>query len=256
MIYTQNEDNSLMMQGRFLGFFSPQSRSWPNQKSWDTFQLKLCLQPHSLIRAFLLAGLERTELQWNHPQWPLPVEQAEALLIRVAALMHQGLREMEAPVTGRKWSVTALEVQGRREFVTCPSPWPASAAVEHRFVSADIVAYMSHTLHWKFYLMSFEEKYFKQFYVFLYPGKKFENTSSPCGESFLFSSCQNTRVIWVFLSSFPDACFELMGLNRSNLLCWHFPPPSAQRVSLCRYIIISFPEETALLKIEQMGWEI
>lgn len=238
-------------------FFSPQSRSWPNQKSWDTFKLKLCLQRHTLIRAFLLAGLERTELQ-SVPRGTIlsGLSQWSRQKLSSSALMYQGLREIEAPVVGRKWSVTAMEVQERREFVMCPSPWPASAAVEHRFVSADIVAYMSHTLHWKFYLMSFEEKYFKQFYVFLYPGKKFEHTSSPCGESFLFSSCQNTRVIWVFLSSFPDACFELMGLNRSNLLCWHFPPPTAQRVSLCRYIIISFPEETALLKIEQMGWEI
>lgn len=123
-------------------------------------------------------------------------------------------------------------------------------------LTTDLWACMTHTLHWKFNVMGFDAKYFQLFYVFRFLGKKFEHTSSPHGERFLFSSCQNTRVIWVFLSSFPDACFELMGLNRSNLLCWHFPPPTAQRVSPCRYIIISFPEETALLKIERMGWEI
>lgn len=153
----------------------------------------------------------------NHPQWPLPGEQA-GCSPDVPGLEGDGgschREEMMCCSTGGS---------ERREFVTCPSPWPASGAVEHRFVSADRVASMSHTLHWKFYLMSFEEKYFKRFYVFLYPGKKFEPTSFPCGECFLFSSCQNTRVIWVFLSSFPDACLELMGLNRSNLLCWHFP---------------------------------
>lgn len=116
------------------------------------------------------------------------------------------------------------EVDERREFAGWALPWPASDAVDHRFASADIVAFMNHSLHWKFNLMDFEAKYFKDFYVFLYLSKKLEHTSSPHGERFLCSSYQNTRVIWVFLSSFPDACCELMGLNRSNLLCWHFPP--------------------------------
>ena len=106
---------------------------------------------------------------------------------------------------------------------------PSANSADHRFVNADIVACMNHTLHWKFSLMGFEAKYFKQLYVFLCLGKKFEHASSPRGERFLFSSCQNTRVIWVFLSSFPDACLELMGLNRSNLLCWHLPPSNCTK---------------------------
>lgn len=171
-------------------------------------------------------------------------------------VMCQASGGSEVPLVGRECSVTATETDERREFAACPSPWPASGGVDHRFVGADRVACMNHTLQWKFNLIGSKAKDFKKLYVFLYRGKKFEHTSSPHGERFLFSSCQNTRVIWVFLSSFPDACFELMGLNRSNLLCWHFPPPTAQRVSPCRYIIISFPEEAAALKIERMGWEI
>lgn len=169
--------------------------------------------------------------------------------------MCQRSRGTKVPLVGREWSVTAMGRFMKEGNLHLPIAmtsfwwcWPE--------ICECIVACMNHTLHWKFNLMGFEAKYFNQVSVFLYVGKKFEHTSSPHGERFLFSSCQNTRVIWVFLSSFPDACFELMGLNRSNLLCWHFLAPTAQRVSPCRYIIISFPEEAALFKIERMVWEI
>lgn len=192
---------------------------------------------------------------WNHPQWPLQVEQAEALPIKVAALMCQGSREIEGSC--HREEMICYSNGGSWEKGICNVP---IAMTSCWWCWTQICECWHSCLHESYFALkvSFNELWGKifQFYVFLYPGKKFEHTSSPCGERFLFSSCQNTRVIWVFLSSFPDACFELIGWNRSNLLCWHFPPPTAQRVSLCRYIIISFPEETALLKIEQMGWEI
>lgn len=64
-----------------------------------------------------------------------------------------------------------MEVHERREFTACPSPCPASGGVDRRFASADIVACVRHSLHWKFNVMGFEAEYFKQLYVFLYEGK-------------------------------------------------------------------------------------
>lgn len=134
----------------------------------------------------------------------------------------------------------------------CPSPWPSSGAAEHRFGGADTVAYTSRPLRRKFYLMSFEGKKNISVLCVSPPRQKIWAHIFPSGRALLFSSCQNTRAIGVFLSGFADAGFELMALNGSNLLCWHSAPSTCTE-SACADPL-SAPPLKNLLFCRQNKW--
>lgn len=168
-----------------------------------------------------------------------------------------GLKRDKSSSRSGEWSVPPQGIHERREFLACPSPWPASGGIDHGFVSTNTVACINHTLHWKLNLIGFEAKCFQQLYVFFCLGKKFEHTFFSLRRVLSLFQLSEHKGHLSILVKFSRCLFWIDGFEQEQFVILALPPLQHHKESaLCRYIIISFPEEAARLKIERMGWKI